>query len=131
MKALIADNDTAVRTLTGLLLRDAGFDETIQARNGREAFALLKNESADFIISDWSLAEMDGLSLLKACKRDPMLKNIPFVMSSGNSDSSEMRQALEAGADAYVIKPFLFSELQDTLSKVRLKIGRKLVLLPL
>ncbi len=52
MKALIAENDATLRALTGILLKDAGFDQTVQAKDGREAFALLKNESSDLIVSD-------------------------------------------------------------------------------
>ncbi len=130
MRALIADEDGIVRTLMRILLKDAGFDQRIDARNGKEAFAYLKAEPADLIISDWSLPEMDGLALLKACKGDPLLKNIPFVMSSGRDEKSEMRQALDAGADAYVVKPFVINELEDILNKVRLKARRKSMLLP-
>ncbi len=122
---MIADNDGMVRALTGILLKEAGFDQTIYARNGSEAFALLKNESADLIISDWSLTEMDGLALLRACKEDPVLRNIPFVMSSARAERSEMLRALEAGADACVVKPFLFSELQNILKKVRVRSQEK------
>ena len=128
MRALIVDDEEVVRTITDILLKDVGFDETIQATNGGEALAFLKNESADLIISDWSMPEMDGLELVRVCKADPVLKNIPFVMSSGNGERSEMLQAVEAGVDAYVVKPFLFNELQDILEKVGLRADRKSVL---
>ena len=128
MRALIVDDEEVVRTITDILLKDVGFDETIQATNGREALAFLKNESADLIISDWSMPKMDGLELVRVCKADPVLKNIPFVMSSGNGERSEMLQAVEAGVDAYVVKPFLFNELQDILEKVGLRADRKSVL---
>ena len=118
-----------MRTITDILLKYVGFDETIQATNGGEALAFLKNESADLIISDWSMPEMDGLELVKVCKGDPVLKNIPFVMSSGHGERSEMLQAVEAGVDAYVVKPFLFNELQDILEKVGLRAGRKSALM--
>ena len=129
MRVLIVDDEKALRDIMNILFKDAGFEQTIQATNGKEALDLLKSESADLIISDWSMPEMDGLELLKACKKDPLIKNIPFVISSARCERSEMQEAIEAGADAYVVKPFRFRELDDTLQKVRLKADRTSALL--
>ncbi len=125
MRALIVDDQEDVRTITDIILKDVGFGETIQAANGGEALAFLKNHSVDLIISDWAMPGMDGLELVNVCKKDPVLKNIPFVMSSGQSERSEMLRALDAGVDAYVVKPFSFNELQNTLEKVRLQASRE------
>jgi two-component system chemotaxis response regulator CheY len=122
MRALIVDDEEVVRTITGILLKDVGFDETIQATNGGEALAFLKNESADLIISDWSMPEMDGLELVKACKGDPVLKNIPFVMSSGQGGNAEILHAIEAGVDAYIVKPFSLNKLQEVVESIRRKL---------
>ena len=129
MRVLIVDDEETIRNILNILCKDAGFDHTIQATNGKEALDLLKSESADLIISDWSMPEMDGLELLKTCKKDPLTKNIPFVMSSARSEPSEMLEAIEAGADAYVVKPFMFGELQDILQKVSVRTDTKSALL--
>jgi two-component system chemotaxis response regulator CheY len=131
MRALIVDDQELVRTVTDILLKDAGIHETIQATNGKEALAFLKRESTDLIISDWSMPEMDGLELLRACKGDPALRNIPFVMSSGQSERAKILQVIEAGVDAYIVKPFLFNELQNILEKIRLKADKKSALGPI
>jgi len=115
MRALIVDDDELARTLMDILLKDAGVDDIAQATNGREALALLKYESADLIISDWSMPEMDGLELLKACKGDAALKDIPFIMSGARGQQSEIRQAMEVGVDAYIVKPFSLGELHAVL----------------
>jgi CheY-like chemotaxis protein len=81
----------------------------------------LKCESADLIISDWSMPVMDGLELLKACKGDAALKHIPFIMSSGQGEKADILRAIEAGVDAYIVKPFLPNELQDVLDKIMVK----------
>ena len=118
MRALIVDDEILVRTVMDILLKDAGVNETIEATNGKEALAFLESESADLIISDWSMPEMGGLELLKVCKEDPALKNIPFVMSSGQGERAKMLQAIEAGVDAYIVKPFMFNELQEVLEAI-------------
>jgi two-component system, chemotaxis family, chemotaxis protein CheY len=125
MRVLIVDDEALVRTITDIFLKDVGVDETIHATNGREALAFLKSESTDLIISDRSMPEMDGLELVRACKADPALKDIPFVMSSGQGDRAEILKAVEAGVDAYIVKPFLLNELQDILEKIGLQVDRK------
>lgn len=121
MRALIVDDDCLLRTLTEALLREMVAVDTVEASNGKEALALLKCESADLIISDWSMPVMDGLEFLKACKGDAALKHIPFIMSSGQGEKADILRAIEAGVDAYIVKPFLPNELQDVVDKIMVK----------
>jgi len=116
LKILIAENDPSVRALMGMELRTMGHTEISWATNGREALISLKKTSTDLVISAWSMPEMDGLSLLRACKKDPALRRIPFVMMSTRPD--HWRQAVGAGADAYLVKPFSSNELKEVLRKI-------------
>ena len=116
LKILIVENDASVRALMGMELRAMGHRETSWATNGRDALVLLKRMPTDLIISAWSMPEMDGPALLKACRQDPGLRHIPFVMMSTRPEHG--LQALEAGADAYLIKPFSPNELQEALKRV-------------
>jgi len=117
LKILVVDNNASVRALMGLVLKGMHHTDIMLAGNGREALTLLKKRSTDLIISAWSMPEMGGLELLKACKRDPALKNIPFVLMG--SEHQQTITALEAGADAYLAKPFSPEELQEVLRRVR------------
>ena len=116
LKVLIIDDDALIRTLVGMLLNEMGLTDNIWATNGREALTLLQRKPTDLIISGWSMPEMDSLELLNTCKEDPGLKKIPFIiMGSGE----ELRaKALEAGADAYIVKPFFSEDLQEVLEKL-------------
>ena len=100
-----------------IALKEMVHTDTLLASSGREALTLLKRQPTDLIIAAWSLPEMNGLELLKACKQDPGLKNIPFVLMGGRREQT--LTALEAGADAYLVKPFTPAELEEVLSKVR------------
>ena len=97
-------------------LRAMGHTEIIWATNGREALALLKEEATDLIISAWSMPEMDGPALLTACKQDPGLKHIPFILLGDMYEQTAT--AMKAGADAYLVRPFFPEELQEVLRKV-------------
>ena len=100
----------------GIVLKGMCHADTMLASNGREALTLLKRRPADLIISAWSMPEMDGLELLNACKEDPALKDIPFALMGDRH--KQTITALEAGADAYLVKPFSPEELQEVLRKV-------------
>ena len=116
LKILVVENDISVRALMGMQLRTMGHTEITWATNGRDALARLKEETTDLIISAWSMPEMDGPALLEACKRDPELRHIPFVMMSTRPEHGP--EALDAGADAYLVKPFSPDELEDVLRRV-------------
>ncbi len=119
MKVLIVDDDDLVRKVTHMMLHEIGAEVIVHARNGREALALLKDNPPDMIICDWSMPEMDGLELLRVCKHDAALRDIPFIMSSGEALRAKIREVEEAGADAYIKKPFPFDVLWSVVKKVR------------
>jgi len=97
-------------------LRAMGHTETTWATNGREALMLLKERPIDLIISAWSMPEMDGPALLKACKQDPGLQHIPFILLGDIYE--QMTTAMRVGADAYLVKPFSPDELEEALRRV-------------
>ena len=101
-----------------------GFTSTIQAADGRDALRLLtrKRECPDLIICEWSLPRMDGLELLRACRQDPALKEIPFViMISEGEIEPKILEATEAGAAAYLVKPFSPDDLQAALERIGIR----------
>ena len=105
-----------VRALLGIQVEEMGLTDNSWATNGSEALTLLKRNPADLIICGVSVPEMDALELLKACKKDPRLTKIPFIIM----DSGEVlrAKALEAGMDAYIVNPFSPGELQEALKEI-------------
>ena len=116
LKVLIIDADAVVRALVGMQLEEMGLADNSWATNGSEALTLLKRNPTDLIICGVSVPETDALELLKACKKDPRLTKIPFIiMGSGKLLRAK---ALEAGMDAYVVNPVSPDELQEALKKI-------------
>jgi len=111
LKILVVENDISVRALMGMQLRTMGHTEITWATNGRDALALLKKQATDLIITAWSMPEMDGPALLTACKQDPGLKHIPFILLGDMYEQTAT--AMKAGADAYLVSPFFPEELQE------------------
>jgi CheY-like chemotaxis protein len=110
---LLVDDDIDCR----MLIRDAISQSKVHNRvfevaNGKEAMEFLHRHGAwknaprpGLIYLDIEMPGMDGQAVLRAIKADPNLRDIPVVMMTGVSDETQMRQAAEAGANSYTIKP--------------------------
>ena len=73
MKILIVDDFSTMRRIIKNLLRDLGFNNTTEADDGATAWPVLQTGNFDFLVTDWNMPDMDGLSLLKAVRGDERL----------------------------------------------------------
>jgi two-component system, chemotaxis family, chemotaxis protein CheY len=106
MRILIVDDSSAIRAYLKLLLKSAGF-ETCEARNGKEALAALEaTGTADVMLLDWNMPEMDGLETLRNLRADSRWRAMKVMMVTTETEMEEMSRALAEGADEYVMKPF-------------------------
>ncbi len=106
MRALLVDDSRTFRFILSNILKRAGF-ETAEAGNGREALAwLAANPPPDLITIDWNMPEMDGISLVRAIRADESRREIKLVMVTSQTDMNHFTQALSAGANEYIMKPF-------------------------
>lgn len=101
---LVVEDDDAIR----YLLRDTLEDTYIiyEAENGREAIEVIKRVIPDLIVSDIMMPEMDGLQLCNRVKETPETCHIPFILLTAKSDIDQKNDGYQAGADAYIPKPF-------------------------
>lgn len=113
---LVADDSASIRNMIDKAFREAGF-QVICAENGNHALELLKRFTPDIILSDLHMPQLDGLSLCKAVRADKDLCRLPFIIMSSDSDRAKMRQLLEYGASAYLVKPFNIDELVVTVER--------------
>lgn len=104
-KILIVDDKPENLYLLQSLLEGSGY-RAIRARNGAEAFGLVKTEIPDLIISDVLMPIMDGFTFCRECKKDDKLKKIPFIFYTATyTDPKDEEFALSLGADRFLIKP--------------------------
>lgn len=104
MKLLIAEDDAFVRIMVKKFLK--GSDSTLtETVNGEDAFAALLDNEYDAVIIDWMMPKLDGLELIRTIRKN--LTPVPFLMMISAIGSDEAKKkALDAGADAYLTKPF-------------------------
>ena len=102
---LVADDDDDILLLVTTRLRRDGFD-VISARNGEEALALAHERHPMIAVLDIGMPKLDGLEVLQAIRADEVLKNMRVLLLTAKAQESDVRRGYEAGADAYVRKPF-------------------------
>lgn len=117
MKVLIADDDAQIVRALGLLLRARG-DEVIAARDGAEALEAATLRRPDVCLVDLGMPRMSGFEVIEGVRA---FSQVPILVISGRTDSSDKVRALDAGADDYVTKPFAVDEL---LARVRALVRR-------
>lgn len=104
-RILVVEDDQIQRMICVSQLKQLGFEEISIAKDGNHAYSILEKDKFDLIISDWKMPEMDGLELLKKVKENPSLQDIPFIIFTVHNDENIINEAMELGANDYIIKP--------------------------
>ncbi len=104
MKALIADDVPMIRKLVEFHLKQIGFDIS-NAADGAEAFMYASNSKYDLIMLDVMMPEMDGLEVLRRIREGSVNKDTPVIIMTAYGDSSNVRKAMEYGANDFIVKP--------------------------
>jgi len=104
-KIVIAEDDDAIAHMVNMALGDAGF-LCLRARDGDEALRLVKAHDPDLLVLDLMMPRIDGLEVARRLKADVMWSRTPILMLTALAGVDNEVQGLEAGADAYMAKPF-------------------------
>jgi len=118
MKILIVDDFSTMRRIVKNLLRDLGFDNTQEADDGQTALPMLQNGDFDFLVTDWNMPGMDGLTLLKEVRADERLSDMPVLMVTAEAKREQIVVAAQAGVNGYVVKPFTAATLKEKIDKI-------------
>lgn len=117
MTALVVDGVDNIRSTVATMLTEAGFKKVLQAVNGAEAITIMSKHQVDLIISEWQIAKVDGLELLRRVRLDPKTSKIPFVMTSATIEQNDVIRAIKNGVSEYVVKPFSAKILVERLKR--------------
>jgi len=119
-RILIVDDFETIRVLLKRTLTDLGFKFIDEASDGQEALGMLRKSPGVYsvVITDWMMPNMTGFDLLTYCRKTEDLKSIPIVMLTVESEKHHIVQALRAGANGYIVKPFDQATLEYKLTSI-------------
>ena len=118
MKVLVVDDYKTMTRIIRNLLKQIDFHDADEAADGHEALAKLRAGNFGLVISDWNMAPMTGLDLLKEVRADAKLKHLPFIMVTAESKTENVVAAKQAGVSNYIVKPFNAETLKEKIEKV-------------
>lgn len=117
-KFLVVDDFSTMRRIVRNLLKELGYTNVDEAEDGVIALNKLKGGGFEFVVSDWNMPNMDGLTLLQTMRADPELAKIPVLMVTAEAKKENIIAAAQAGANGYVVKPFTAATLDEKLAKI-------------
>lgn len=118
MRFLVVDDFSTMRRIVRNLLKELGFNNIDEAEDGAVALQKLERGAFDFVVTDWNMPNMDGLTLLQSIRGRPELKHLPVLMITAEAKKENIIAAAQAGASGYIVKPFTAATLSEKLQKI-------------
>src|SRR5687767_14282058 len=121
MQILIVDDDSQTLDLLSFILGQEGYQVTA-AKSGQEAMQLLRSGRFRLVVSDWEMPGMNGVELCRNVRQRGFSSYVYFILLTSRSESGDLVEGLDAGADDFLVKPVEPAELC-----VRLRAARRLL----
>ena len=120
---IVIDDFATMRKIIKKVLTELGYSNIDEAEDGAKALPMIQlsvssGKPYNCIISDWNMPNMQGIDLLKACRADASLKDLPFMLVTAEGEQKQIIEAAKAGVSDYVVKPFNAQTLKEKLQKV-------------
>jgi two-component system chemotaxis response regulator CheY len=115
---LVVDDFATMRRIIRNLLRQLGYTQIEEAEDGAVALRKLQTQEFDFIICDWNMPNMTGIELLREVRSDEALKGLPFLMVTAEAIKENIIEAVKAGVNNYIVKPFTADVLQTKIEGI-------------
>jgi two-component system, cell cycle response regulator len=121
LEVLVADDEWVSRELVAQALAQSGY-RVARARDGRQAWEALAQGAYSLAVLDWTMPGMDGVTICRALRQQAQEGHVYIILVTGRGDPTDLVAGLDAGADDYLLKPFLVEEL-----KARVRVGERMV----
>ena len=116
MKILLVDDSRTVRNIQKSTLKTLGHEEVLEAADGIEALAALKeSKDVQLVLVDWNMPNMDGITLVKKIRETDT--QIPLIMVTTEAKKSRVLEAVKAGVNNYMVKPFTAEALAEKINQ--------------
>ena len=118
MRILAVDDSPTMRRIIINTLKRAGYEDVVEAEDGKDALAKLETEKIDFVITDWNMPEMDGLTFVSNIRKSSEHNKLPVLMVTTRSVKDDIVEALKAGVNNYIVKPFTPDTLKEKIDQI-------------
>ena len=119
MNILVVDDFSTMRRIISNVLRQLGFDNIVEAEDGVKALAKFKQQPPDLMLVDWNMPNMDGITLIRKVRETD--KTVPIIMCTTEDEKSRVLEAIKAGFNNYIVKPFTVESLGEKISQTMAK----------
>ncbi|GMU22275.1 MAG: response regulator [Phycisphaerae bacterium] len=121
MKILLVDDSRTIRNIQKNVLTQLGYTDVVEASDGVEALVQLQATQPDLLLIDWNMPNMDGISLVRKIRETD--RRLPLIMCTTEAEKHRVLEAVKAGVNNYVVKPFtaetLAEKIKATLAKTQ------------
>lgn len=124
IKILAVDDSPTMRRIIVNTLKRAGFSDVSEATDGKDALAKMKVDAFGLVITDWNMPEMDGLTFVSHIRGSAEFKDMPVLMVTTRSVKDDIIEAMKAGVNNYIVKPFTPETLGEKIQQVLKSAGR-------
>jgi len=121
MRILVVDDSSTMRRIIINTLAKLGYSEILEASNGREGVDRLAANQVDLVVTDWNMPEMSGIEFIRAIRANEKTKGLPVLMVTTNAAKDDIVEALKAGVNNYVVKPFTPDTIKEKIEAVLAK----------
>lgn len=118
IRVLIVDDQSSIRQILANSLAQLGFAHVSQRKDGKEALEYLAQNPTHLVISDFNMPVMDGLALLRAVRGNPKTQKVAFIILTGEASRDLVQEAVKAGVNNFLAKPYTVAKLREVLEKV-------------
>lgn len=121
MKILLVDDSRTIRNIQKNVLAQLGYTDVVEAADGVEALAQVAAHHPDLLLIDWNMPNMDGITLVRKIRETD--KQLPLIMCTTEAEKSRVLEAIKAGVNNYVVKPFTGETLAEKITATLAKTG--------
>ncbi|KXV21804.1 response regulator [Gluconobacter oxydans] len=115
IRALIVDDQASIRQVLANSMAEIGFTNIAQRKDGKE---YLEQNPTHLVISDFNMPVMDGLALLRAVRNNPKIQKVAFIILTSEASKDLVQEAVKAGVNNFLAKPYTVAKLREVLEKV-------------
>ncbi len=121
MKILLVDDSRTIRNIQKNVLKQLGHTDILEAEDGVKALEIWGQQTPDLALVDWNMPNMDGITFVRKIREQNT--TVPLIMCTTEAEKTRVIEAIKAGVNNYIVKPFTVESLGEKISETMAKAG--------